>query len=355
MPASRFHGFRLLWLSSLLAVLVSLGFTPRPARAQEEDPPLPNAYDLIASVNALRNLHGLGSLNMDGSLMAAAQQQADDLAAGLAFGHTGVGGTSADDRARMNGYPFYEGIDVMECWASVPPGTGTGDVVFGFWSDEVHTNVMIHAYARDVGAGIAADENGAIFLVLDVGADYWGTGTRGRATATTLPGWMVTPGGPTLTPEVFFPVFTATPQPDGSLKHHVEPGQALWTIAIAYEMKIDEIARLNGLDLQNPIIYAGQDLLLRQPGAAPPAAPAPLASAPTVDGSPPAAVTRAANLSAPTRTATVSPEQTLTATPAPSRALPPSNRRITGLLLLVFCAGGLLALGWSWFKPRASA
>lgn len=321
---------------------------------------MPNAYDLIASVNALRASRGLGSLKMDGSLMAAAQQQAEDLANGSASGHTGPGGTSADDRARMNGYPFYEGIDVMECWASAGRDTSVGNIVYGSWGDEVHTNVMIHAYAKDVGAGIAADADGRVYFVLDVGADYWGTATRGRATATTLPGWMITPGGPTLTPALIFPVFTATPQADGSLKHHVEPGQTLWSIAIAYEMKIAEITRLNGLDSQNPIIYAGQDLLLRQAGVKPIAAQADAAT-PLAEGTPSQLITTlpvspsATSTPQPAATATAA-SSLLTNTPIPSSSPAPANqRRVIGLLLLVFCAGGLLALGWSWFKPRSAS
>jgi len=345
-----------------LLVLLALVATPQPALAQA-DPPPPNPYDLIASVNALRNSRGLGSLRMDGSLMAAAQQQADDLAAGLAFGHTGPGGTSADDRARMNGYPFYEGIDVMECWASAGSEAGVGDIVYGSWGDEVHTNVMIHAYARDVGAGIAVDADGRVYYVLDVGADYWGTGTNGRATATSLPGWMVTPGGPTLTPALIFPVFTATPQPDGSLKHHVEPGQTLWSIAIAYEMKLEDLTRLNGLDAQNPVIYAGQDLLIRQVGATTSSTPVvqatsasaaeadqPNAPASAATASPTALQTKSnASLSV---TPLASPSATATQQTTPA---PINPKRITGLLLLLFCVGGLLMVGWSWFKPRANS
>jgi murein DD-endopeptidase MepM/ murein hydrolase activator NlpD len=52
------------------------------------------------------------------------------------------------------------------------------------------------------------------------------------------------------------------PNKDGSLIHKVQSGQALWSIAIAYNTKIEELIRLNNLSSKDPIIYIGQELVV---------------------------------------------------------------------------------------------
>ena len=55
---------------------------------------------------------------------------------------------------------------------------------------------------------------------------------------------------------------TSTPDQDGKVYHEVQYGQSLWSLAIAYGVKIDEIRALNNLAAEE-IIYQGERLLVR--------------------------------------------------------------------------------------------
>ncbi len=60
---------------------------------------------------------------------------------------------------------------------------------------------------------------------------------------------------PTSAPAVS-PLVTATPNPDGSLVHEVQEGQALWSIAIAYGVTLQDLYNLNGL-VEGAVIRPG--------------------------------------------------------------------------------------------------
>jgi LysM repeat protein len=67
---------------------------------------------------------------------------------------------------------------------------------------------------------------------------------------------------PEAVPDVIIPVSVSTPNAEGSVFHDVKFGQTLWQIAITYEVKIDDIKRLNNLLDNN--IYPGSTLLIKQ-------------------------------------------------------------------------------------------
>lgn len=58
-------------------------------------------------------------------------------------------------------------------------------------------------------------------------------------------------------------IVTSTPAADGSVAHVVEKDQTLSEIAYAYDFGWNGIALLNNLDLENPVIYEGDTLLIR--------------------------------------------------------------------------------------------
>ena len=83
------------------------------------------SYEVIDAVNALRASYGLPPYAVDNLLMLAAQGQADYLASiapNVGNGHVGPGGTDTDARALAVGYPYVEGLDINENWASIPLG-----------------------------------------------------------------------------------------------------------------------------------------------------------------------------------------------------------------------------------------
>ncbi|HXQ33827.1 MAG TPA: LysM peptidoglycan-binding domain-containing protein, partial [Anaerolineales bacterium] len=72
----------------------------------------------------------------------------------------------------------------------------------------------------------------------------------------------------------------STPNSDGDIIHEVQPGQSLWQLAIAYDVKIDDIKRLNNLFDDN--IYPGNKLLIKTDAILPTAS---LISVPTLEPS----------------------------------------------------------------------
>jgi LysM repeat protein len=65
---------------------------------------------------------------------------------------------------------------------------------------------------------------------------------------------------PTKTPRI---EQTSTPNPDGSIVHIVQPGEALWSIAVLYKISLSQIYTLNGLT-ESSIIIPGEKLVIQQ-------------------------------------------------------------------------------------------
>jgi len=88
----------------------------------------------------------------------------------------------------------------------------------------------------------------------------WTEGWDGSSTA--KPPKPGETAAPQPTQETVIPIKIASPNPDGSLVHEVQEGQTLWNIAAAYQVKLSEILRLNGLT-DGSLIYPGQKLLIK--------------------------------------------------------------------------------------------
>jgi LysM repeat protein len=148
---------------------------------------------------------------------------------------------------------------------------------------------------------------------------------------------------PSGTPIFIEPLLTATPNPDGSVVHVVGYGQALWSIAIAYGVKINDIRRLNNLPFDSTHIYTGQKLIIRPPGTV----------SPSITASHTPEVTQVAP---PPETVPPSPAASPYASPSRTQApgLPATQTMSTntiGMVLLVILAFGLLAfVVWSAYR-----
>ena len=288
----------------------------------------PGAYDVVAAVNSLRASRGLAALEIDGSLMAAAQVQADYLASiggpNISDGHQGAGGTYAYDRAAAAGYPLPQGVDVLECWALANISVSINNIIndYIFWGDPAHMDVMLHRYGKNVGAGVV-EKDGSVYYILDV-STVWGVSTDNTGgTPSVKVSTLAT------TPQVV-PVIVSTPKPDGSISHVVEPGQALWSIAIAYGVTVEQLRLLNNLASNTNKIYVGEPLVIRlayTPAPSPTITPTP--RQPTRTPVPPQAVE------------TMQPVQPT----APTTPLHGGLDRTTiGLLLVLLCGIGLVLI-----------
>ena len=219
------------------------------------------AYEVIAGVNELRASYGLDPYQVDGLLMISAQAQADYIASmypQIVNGHTGPGGTDADGRALAVGFPYVDGLDINENWASLPESASLETLIYEVWGDEVHMHTMLHAYGQLVGMGVASND-GTYFYVLDVAA-YWGDAAFTRQPTTMAYGENA--ATQQYVSQYIAPVIKAEPQADGSIVHTVMSGQSLWMLADHYEVNIEALRQLNGLGV-NDMLYIGQKILIR--------------------------------------------------------------------------------------------
>ena len=238
-----------------LASWVLLAFLPPVAPR----PAAPSAYDIISAVNFLRATYSLAPLTTNTSLMVSAQSHTDYLAsigyANITNGHVGADGTDALDRAIAAGYPVAQGIDVQDCWAymgnTAPSSRLFSDV--NIWNDSIHMAYILHENGKDVGVGVT-EKDGFVYYDLVI-SFIFGSGSN----TSTIP-LAITPRVST-TPQVV-PVAISTPDTDGSIKHIVQPGQALWSIAITYGTTVEQLQALNNLSA-NAVIYEGETLLIR--------------------------------------------------------------------------------------------
>jgi LysM repeat protein len=221
-----------LTLSILFLSLVWASFEmPLEASAQDE-----TAYDLIYAVNGLRASLGLEPYQVDAWLMSYAQEHSDYQAAMHKSTH----------EHRDGGLPWQIGI--QENVAAGDVGIVTVSVVvYQIWVDWGHRHVLDGYTSGLVGAGIAISDDGTVYYTLDMrpGDD--------AVTVTPVPGTAVP----------FVPLVTCTPQPDGSIFHTVREGETLWSIALSYGVRVNDIRNWNGMAADSNYIYVGEKLLVR--------------------------------------------------------------------------------------------
>lgn len=288
-----------------------------------------SAQDLINLINGWRVAEGYSALTTDPILMTSAYDTALTMAMqGL---HTHIGNVAG----RVETYGYGDGSKVW-CTENFAMSYGEADIneIYGYWDDPDHRLPATMSYYRHVGAGVAS-YNGWYYYVLH--ACYTSGGGYNPVASTSTPAdGTVYPTSTSPVSQIVVPVTTSTPQPDGSVKHIVQNGQSLWSIAIEYGTKIDVIKELNGLITND--IYNDQELIIYPAGSMP--TPAPSATA-----SPTPAPTQS-----PTSTAQEQPTITPTpeASPTPSGAvnsekgIPPQT--IVGYVIVMVSVIGLLGM-----------
>jgi uncharacterized protein YkwD/LysM repeat protein len=317
------HRIRLLCLFLLAALFVP---SARVSSVQAKAPAAPrfaSAYELIDAVNGLRARNGLPAYTVNSTLMGTAQRQADYMASIKTVQHTGPGGISFPDRLIAAGYSFvFRSENIM---SASPSASGWELVTSPSWADDLHQHTMLSPDLREIGAGVAV--NGALgYYVIDCG----GSGSGGGSSSyTAVPGSTPVIGGGAATVVIVLP---NTPKPDGSVSHLVQPGETLWSIAIAYKTTIAELKSINRLTDDN--IYPGDTLMIFLPKAT--STPAPTATATSVPTATPFVFW----------TVTSSPEPTATPIPA-SPVAGGSGMIVVGIIIIsaLLAAGALTAAG----------
>lgn len=293
-----------------------------------------SASDLIAAVNALRASRGLESYQVDSSAMAYSQEHADYMASIQTGTHTHSDGSSP----WANGYAenvASGSVDFMSL----------DFVIYTIWADDIHMKTMVGYSSGAIGAGTAIGSDGDIYMVIDV--------RPGAAVSYTVPTSNAPLSG---TQQAITPEPTWQPAPtdmilaDGSLIHTVAYGEALWSIAIKYGVKINEILQWNAMAAGTNTIYVGQQLKIILPVTVTPATSTPAASSteesetvPTIQATPSATQTMQSTA---TRKPTVTPTQVPTLTPTTQpmllKKLTSGDKTTTTILVIVAGAIGLL-------------
>jgi LysM repeat protein len=314
------------YLVSLAAILVVFFFLPFPHHNVQAG--ASDAYDLITKVNGLRTANGLPALEIDPILMSTAQYTAEYMASTKVCAHMG----GVRERVIAAGYGGGANAFATEN-ISCGPKT-TDQAVYQDWADDLHMIPMTDGNYKHIGAGVV-DVDGYMYFVVHAaypsGGSY--TPSSGSVVNTTTSG-----GSVISTVGIVKAVITATPAEDGSVMHEVQAGQSAWSIAIAYGIKIADIANLNGLPTANPVLQLGQKLLIKP------------SYTPTMTGQ--ATATSDVPTETPQPSSTPRPTQpppTPTITPTPTRQplLPTihlSNESSVGLVIVLICGAGLAAI-----------
>ena len=205
--------------------------------------------DLISLINGMRTAYGLPALNINNILMATAQETSDIMAFNDIHAHIG----NVSGRVMAAGYG---GGAIAWATENFAIGPMTLERIREVWADEAHMIPVVGANYRDIGAGVTT-YNGRTWYIVHAAYSSGGSVVQN----TPLPGTVGTPVVPSLS-QIIIPVETIMPDKDGSVIHKVQSGQALWSIAIAYNTKIEELIRLNNLSSKDPIIYIGQELVV---------------------------------------------------------------------------------------------
>ncbi|MBN1966111.1 MAG: LysM peptidoglycan-binding domain-containing protein [Anaerolineae bacterium] len=231
----------------LLVALILPGIEPTPAAAQSGP-----ALELFQEVNAYRAAHGQPPFEANSSLMIAAQRHADWMAATHTYSHQGEGGTMPQDRAAAAGYQGF----VYENVAGGTLGWATIQwAVMGWDSSPGHRQTMLSNNVH-AGTGVANNADDTLFVLV--------VGSPSRFAQAPAGGQPQTTGGqeevePVL---VVVPIVIATPDETGSVWHVVQQGQTAWALAARYEVSLDDLLALNGLDRES-ILKPGDRVLIR--------------------------------------------------------------------------------------------
>ncbi|MCP4415654.1 MAG: LysM peptidoglycan-binding domain-containing protein, partial [Chloroflexi bacterium] len=215
-----------------------------------------SASAIFQQVNQFRQNNGLIPFQYSNALAAAAQNQANYMAANTVFSsHIGAGGSTPQSRAAAAGY-------VGRVSENIVGGTGmTAASGLNWWiNSPVHYNTLITSRYQEAGTGFAS--NGSTnFYVLVVGQ----------------PSNAPPPPAADDSPEPLFitPITLAQPGEDGAIVHTVLEGQALWSLAAHYTVPLSDLLLFNSL-APDAVVQPGDQIIIQlAEGQLPPPTPTP--------------------------------------------------------------------------------
>jgi len=236
-----------IWLILIgFLLLVSLP-TERNSFAQGD-----SANQVINTINQLRAQKGLAPLQSHPALMQIAQQHSNYQASIGTWTHYSPDGSRPIDRAYAAGFGNGATIFISE---NVAYGTNMSimETINGPWNDPAHHHTMYNPSAKYIGAGVAYSGS-FVFYTVDTGY-YVGD----PAPTPKYPSASHTPSASVFPTAV--PVVVSTPLSDGTVKHIVQGGQSLWTIAAVYEIDLELLREINQLE-PDTILLEGDEIII---------------------------------------------------------------------------------------------
>lgn len=240
-------------LALLLTFLLGWEWANRPAPAAAQ-----GAAQVLQLVNGVRAEYDLTPFTYNGQLAAAAQQQANWMAATAQYLHN-HGGSTPQTRAAAAGYGGVVSENIVG-GADLTPRQG----VIWWRNSAVHFNTMISTRYTEAGTAVAHG-NDQTFYVLVVGNPSDSPPPAGANQPQSAPAYVA-------------PIVLAEPRADGSIVHTVGEGHTLWAIAARYEVPLDRLLLYNNLS-EDAYLQPGDELLIQlAEGQAPPPTPTPPAT-----------------------------------------------------------------------------
>ncbi len=208
---------------------------------------------VIDTINQLRSQRGLAPLLPDPALMQIAQQHSQYQASIGTWTHISADGSRPKDRAIAAGFGNGATIYISE---NVAYGTNMSimETINGPWNDPDHHHTMYNPSAKYIGAGVAYSGN-IVFYTVDTGY-YVGD----PAPTPEYPAVSGTPSA-SVFPSVV-PVIVSTPLSDGTVKHIVQGGQTLWTIAAVYNISLEVLNQINGFE-PDTVLLPGDEVIIQ--------------------------------------------------------------------------------------------
>lgn len=216
--------------------------------------------EVMENINQARQEKKLPALQWDENLANAANQQAAYLAKIGKLTEKGLNNESAKSIAADFGYGGGSHFQIEQCIAMSWSDTEPSYIVKNIWLNQTQDRAaLLNEEAVHIGVGESFDVGRHRYVVV-----YLGWLESGTEAYTPLPTYDQRTPKPQLsyTPTAKM-ILISTPNPDGSIIHKIQEGETLSEIAYAYHIDWDTLSNLNDLDLKNPVIIEGQDLLIR--------------------------------------------------------------------------------------------
>jgi len=249
-----------------------------PATAAPEISPQQLAAQIVAEINSYRQANGFSALPVNASLAYLAKTQSEHQASIQSITHTGPGGTTPKERAAAYGYAGGGTFFMSEIIYGGQNATPASAI--GWWKNSaLHNSVLLDKRYAELGAGVAYSGERVYFTVElawtgnyiaydGIGGDSAGNVNTGASPSGSGSGSES--GSDSSTPDetvpnvVTAPVSRAEANPDGSIVHIVQAGQDLWTIAVVYEVNLQDIYQLNGMSAGD-YIFPGDEIIIQPP------------------------------------------------------------------------------------------